>query len=134
MSLTTITEASIFNSLLVYNNSYDNTVNGITGSQNVSSTNLALLNSISEANIFDSFLKFETDLKNPNNYTIDQMDSTYDFRPDKLAKEKYNDQTLYPAILICNDVCSLLQFRPALLNFSVKIPTPEIISYIISKL
>lgn len=126
-----MTEASIFNSLLVYNNNYDNTIRG---KLNSITTNLTLLDSISNANIFDNFLKFESELKNPKNYIIKPMDSSYDFRPDKLAMEIYKDQSLYPAILICNNVCSLLQFRPSLLNYSVKIPTKEIIDTIISKL
>ena len=121
-------ESSVFNSLIVYNNAYDNSISSRL------SVDLSLLDSIAGTTLFDNFLKFEKELKTKGNYITMAMDNSYDFRPDKLAQEIYKNQSYYPAILVCNNVCSLLQFRPALLNFSVKIPTPEVLNYIISKL
>ena len=127
-SSTLSSESSVFNSLIVYNNAYDNSISSRL------SVDLSLLDSIASTTLFDNFLKFEKELKTKGNYITMAMDNSYDFRPDKLAQEIYKNQSYYPAILICNNVCSLLQFRPALLNFSVKIPTPEVLNYIISKL
>ncbi len=123
MSNTSITESSVFNSLIVYNNAYDNSI---------VSSDRSLLDSLVIPNLFDSFLKFEQELK--LNFTTRSLDASYDFRPDKVSMEEYNNQLYYPAILICNNLCSLLQFRPKHLNFEVKIPTPAILNYVIGNL
>jgi hypothetical protein len=123
MATTSLTESSVFNSLIVYNNAYDNTL---------VSADCSLLDSLVIPNLFDSFLKYENELK--FNYSTRSLDSSYDFRPDKIAVEMYGNQLYYPAILICNNLCSLIQFRPKNLNYEVKVPTPEILQYVINKL
>lgn len=122
-SATSLTESSVFNSLIVYNNAYDSTL---------VPADCSLLDSLVLPNLFDSFLKYEKELK--LNFNTRSLDVSYDFRPDKIAIEVYGNQLYYPAILICNNLCSLIQFRPKYLNFEVKIPTPEILNYIITKL
>lgn len=122
-SATSLTESSVFNSLIVYNNAYDSSV---------VKADCSILDSLVIPNLFDSFLKYEKELK--LNFTTRSLDSSYDFRPDKVATEVYGNQLYYPAILICNDLCSLIQFRPKHLNFEVKIPTLSVLNYIINKL
>jgi hypothetical protein len=113
-------EATIFNNSFLYNTEAENIGNN------------ELLDNISEPDLFNNFLIYEFDLK--NNYNLVTLDLSYDFRPDKLAQEIYGNSNYYPAILICNDFCSILQFRVKNLNYEAKIPQLDLIKSIIEKL
>jgi hypothetical protein len=113
-------EATIFNNPFLYNVDAYNIGNN------------ELLDNICTPDLFNSFLIYENELK--QNYNIVSLDLSYDFRPDKLAQELYGNSNYYPAILICNDYCSILQFRIKNLNYEAKIPTLELINSIIAKL
>jgi hypothetical protein len=93
-----------------------------------------IIDSLSVPALMNSFLFFEPDLKNPKNYTSISFTNSYNFRPDRFALEIYGNQNLYPAILLCNNLCSILQFKAEALNFSVRIPTTDIINTILQKL
>jgi hypothetical protein len=64
--------------------------------------------------------------------TIIDIDSRYNFRPDRLAFELYGQDFWYPAILVINNLGSLLQFKAEILNFKCKIPSMEAIKRVLS--
>lgn len=53
------------------------------------------------------------------------IDARYDFRPDRLAYDLYNEDFWYPAILAVNGMGSMLQFQAETLNYKVKVPSLE---------
>ena len=63
--------------------------------------------------------------------TTVEIDARYDFRPDRLAYEQYGEDFWYPAILVVNNMGSMLQFKAATLNYKCKIPSAEIVREII---
>jgi len=63
---------------------------------------------------------------------ITEIDSRYDYRPDRLAYDLYGQDFWYPAILIANNMGSLLQFKAETLNFKCKVPSIEAIQNIIA--
>lgn len=117
-------QASVFTDIIVYNNNYDSDL--------LQSNDPKLLDTLSIPNIFDNFTKFETLIRN-NTYNID-IDTGYDFRPDKVALEQLGNQLLYPLILIANDLCSIFQFRPKNLQYKLKVPTSDTVKYILDNL
>lgn len=117
-------QASVFTDIIVYNNNYDSDL--------LQSNDPKLLDTLSIPNIFDNFTKFETLIRN-NTYNID-IDTGYDFRPDKVALEQLGNQLLYPLILIANDLCSIFQFRPKNLQYKLKVPTGDTVKYILDNL
>lgn len=56
------------------------------------------------------------------NATVVDIDARHDFRPDRLAYEYYGQDFWYPAILIANNLGSMLQFNAETLNFKVNMP------------
>jgi hypothetical protein len=65
------------------------------------------------------------------NSTIHEIDSRYDYRPDKLAYEIYGQDFWYPVILIANDLGSILQFKSGNMNFKCKTPSLSVIKNIL---
>jgi len=51
-----------------------------------------------------------------------KIDARYNFRPDRLAFEYYGQDFWYPAILVANNLGSILQFKANKLGFECKIP------------
>ena len=60
-----------------------------------------------------------------------KIDSRYDYRPDKLAYEYYKEDFYYPAILVANNLGSILQFKADLLNYKCYIPSKNDIQNLI---
>jgi len=63
---------------------------------------------------------------------IINIDPRHDYRPDRLAYEIYGQDFWYPAILIANNMGSMLQFKADVLNFKCKIPNIEVVQQIIN--
>lgn len=64
--------------------------------------------------------------------TTIEIDARYDFRPDRLAFEQYGQDFWYPALLIVNNIGSMLQFKAEQLNFQCKIPSATTIANILN--
>ncbi len=80
-----------------------------------------VINSFIEPHIFlNKMIRGTHDLK--KNAIIVDMDARHDFRPDRLAYEYYGQDFWYPAILIANNLESMLQFNAETLNFKVNMP------------
>jgi len=67
------------------------------------------------------------------NATIFELDSRYDYRPDRLAYEFYHEDFYYPAILVANNLGSILQFKAELLNYKCYVPSLASIRSLIGK-
>jgi len=65
--------------------------------------------------------------------TIIDIDPRYDYRPDRLAYDIYGHDFWYPAILIVNNMGSMLQFKTELLNFKCRIPNKSAIASILEQ-
>jgi hypothetical protein len=63
-------------------------------------------------------------------YLVD-IDERYDYRPDRLAYEVYGEDFFYPALLIANNLGSLLQFKADILNYKCYIPSKSSIQQLI---
>ena len=50
------------------------------------------------------------------------IDERYDYRPDRLAYEIYGEDFYYPAILVANNIGSILQFKADILDNKCWIP------------
>ncbi len=80
-----------------------------------------VINSFIEPHIFlNKMIRGTHDLK--KNAIIVDMDARHDFRPDRLAYEYYGQDFWYPAILIANNLGSMIQFNAESLNFKVNMP------------
>ena len=90
------------------------------------------INTFIEHHIFmNRLLKFKRELDASS--TIVEIDSRYNFRPDRLAYEHYGEDFWYPAILLVNNMGSMLQFKADILNYKCKIPSSELIQTILSE-
>jgi len=67
-------------------------------------------------------------IKNSN---LIEIDERYDYRPDRLAYEIYGEDFFYPAILIANDLGSILQFKADILNYKCYLPLKSTIQQLI---
>jgi len=92
-----------------------------------------------DTSIMDEFAKwhlFENNfIKNSSilikDATIIDLDARYDFRPDRLAYEIYGQDFYYGAILIANNLGSMLQFKAEHLDYKCIIPSINTIRNII---
>ena len=64
---------------------------------------------------------------------IIEIDARYDFRPDRLAYEYYNQDFWYPALLVANNIGSMLQFKAEFLNHKCRIPNIEVLRKILNE-
>jgi len=64
--------------------------------------------------------------------TPKKIDIRYNFRPDRLAYEVYGEDFWYPAILVANNLGSILQFKASSLGFECKIPDRDLVKSIIN--
>jgi hypothetical protein len=94
---------------------------------------------VKDTSVIDEFIKhklFENnfitnvDLLLRDAYEI-TIDSRYDYRPDRIAFEQYKQDFYFPAILIANNIGSILQFRADTLDYKCKIPSLSSIQEII---
>ena len=65
------------------------------------------------------------------NYNVFDIDSSYNFRPDKIAYKVYKNDYYYPIILICNNIGSFLQFNTDKIGFHIYYLDPKLLSQII---
>jgi len=101
-----------------------------TVNENINTKDTRAINTFIEPHLFmNNLLKAKKDLE--KNATIIDIDSRYDYRPDRLAYEIYGQDFWYPAILIVNNLGSILQFKADVLNFKCKIPSTSDITAII---
>lgn len=85
--------------------------------------------------IFENkFIENKSKLLDQNNYYIYEIDSKYDYRPDKLAYDLWNQEYLYPIILFINNIPSILHFNISEFENKIKIPTDEILKFITSEI
>lgn len=68
------------------------------------------------------------------NAEVIEIDATYNFRPDKLAYEFYNQELWYPIILVANNLGSVMQFKPDLIGNKCIIPAREDVIKIVGKI
>ena len=93
----------------------------------------AVINSFTDWHVFENlFLKNKGRLE--KNATVIEIDARYDYRPDLLAYDQYQEEFYYPAILIVNNLGSMLQFKSAALDNQCKIPSLASIVEIIREL
>ncbi len=57
--------------------------------------------------------------------TIHQLEDNYKFRPDRLAHDLWGQDLWYPAILVTNNIGSVLQFIPDIMGHTCLIPTDD---------
>lgn len=60
------------------------------------------------------------------------IDDTYRMRPDRLAYDKWGQDLWYPAILVANNLGSVIQFKPETLGQTCVVPKLENILKIIN--
>ena len=95
--------------------------------------NTTLVDSFTECHIFENFLiKHRVELL--KDLDTVEIDERYDYRPDRLAYEIYKQDFWFPAILIANNIGSILQFKAGSMNFKCKIPKKTNIDNIIKKI
>jgi len=100
------------------------TNSAFTVNENITTKDTRAINSFIEPHLFmNNLLKAKKDLE--RNATIIDIDSRYNYRPDRLAYEVYGQDFWYPAILIVNNLGSILQFKADILNFKCKIPAVD---------
>jgi hypothetical protein len=104
---------------------------GFTVNDNVTTKNTDLIDLFIEPHIFmNELIKNRSELI-LNSKTV-EIDSRYDYRPDRMAYEHYGQDFWYPAILIANNIGSILQFKAKELGFSCRIPSADVIKEIIN--
>ena len=69
----------------------------------------------------NKIIKRKGDLE--RNSIIVDIDPRYNYRPDRIAYEYYEQDFWYPAILAVNNMGSMLQFKAETMNFKCKIPS-----------
>jgi hypothetical protein len=90
------------------------------------------INTFIDPHIFNNVLIKNKKLLLQNAQQID-IDERYDYRPDRLAYELYRNDFYYPALLVANNIGSMLQFKADTLNFKCFAPTRLSIQNIIGK-
>ena len=96
--------------------------------------NTSLIDSFTEPLIFNNVLIKHREavlLCECDDITIDER---YNYRPDRLAYEIYGQDFWYPAILIANNIGSMLQFKAESLNFKCKVPRKTHVEKLVNKL
>ncbi len=89
---------------------------------NIQEKNTVLINTFIDPMIFmNSLLQYKSILI--EGAELLPIDSTYNLRPDKLAYDLWGQDLWYPAILVSNNIGSILQFKPELLGNSCLVPT-----------
>ncbi len=110
--------------------SIDSSTNGFLVNSNKVIKNTDALNVFIEPHVFmNKLIRGKKDLE--KNAQVITIDARYDFRPDRLAYEYYGQDFWFPAILVVNDIGSMLQFKAECLNFECLIPQMETISNIL---
>jgi hypothetical protein len=90
-----------------------------------------MIDSFTSLEVFENiFIKNKKLLE--KNATIKEIDSRYDYRPDTLAYEVYGQDFYYPAILIANNLGSIIQFKSSNMSNKCKIPSQDDINKLIS--
>jgi hypothetical protein len=98
---------------------------------NIYTKNTEAIDSFIEPHIFmNKLLRYRRELE--KNMTTIDIDSRYNYRPDRLAFELYGQDFWYPAILVVNNLGSILQFKADVLNFKCKVPSIDIIKKILN--
>ena len=59
------------------------------------------------------------------NAILQPVDENYKFRPDRLAYDLWGQDLWYPAILVVNNLGSVLQFNPDLMGQTCLVPTDD---------
>jgi hypothetical protein len=62
-----------------------------------------------------------------------KIDERYDYRPDRLAYEHYRQDFYFPAILIANNLGSMLQFKAEILDYRCLMPSANVIQSILGE-
>jgi hypothetical protein len=102
------------------------TSNGFTVNDNKYTKDSRMLNLFLEPHIFlNALIKRKHELFQKS-ISI-EIDSRYDFRPDRLAFDYYGQDFWFPAILLVNNLGSSLQFKADNLGFKCKIPDASVI-------
>jgi hypothetical protein len=102
------------------------TSNGFTVNDNQYTKDTRILDLFLEPHIFlNELVKRKPELTK-NSVEI-EIDSRYDFRPDRLAFEYYGQDFWFPAILLANNLGSILQFKADTLGFKCRIPNADTI-------
>jgi hypothetical protein len=102
------------------------TSNGFTVNDNQYTKDTRMLDLFLEPHIFlNELIKRKPELTK-NSVEI-EIDSRYDFRPDRLAFEYYGQDFWFPAILLANNLGSILQFKADTLGFKCRIPNADTI-------
>lgn len=88
------------------------------------------INQFTNEHLFNNILikNHTTLVKESNQIDIDER---YDYRPDKLAYEIYGEDFYYPAILIANNLGSLLQFKAEIMNYKCLVPKAAVVRSIL---
>jgi len=86
------------------------------------------INEYSKEHLYEnSFMLLDTEFIQQNSFKIN-INDVYKFRPDRLSYKYYGSSTAYPIILAANNIGSIYQFKPELLNNECYIPTIEFVS------
>jgi hypothetical protein len=96
------------------------------------SQDITMLDSFIDHHVFEH-LMFQNLKELIKNSEEIEIDSSYDFRPDKLSVEYYNTNFFYPVILAANKIGSILQFKSEYLNNKCLIPNIDVVKNILSK-
>lgn len=85
--------------------------------------NAWFVNEFTNPKIFENILLQNLRYFGKHNTELRKIDSSYNYRPDKLCYELYGQELWYPVILSLNNIGSVLQFKPD--NFGNKIIVPS---------
>jgi len=82
-------------------------------------------------NIWNDLPNINSSIFIPENYSVIQIDETYNFRPDKLAYELYQNDFYYPLLFYPNHIGSILQFNINIIGTNIYYLPQEFISKLV---
>ena len=92
---------------------------------NTQKLNAWIINEFSENVPFNNEVNQKRRYFNEKNTIVLDVDSSYNYRPDKLCFEIYQQELWYPLILALNGIGSVLQFKPESFGNKIIVPTRE---------
>lgn len=95
--------------------------------------NTSILNAFLDPRIFLNVFIQNRELLLLDAELID-IDETHKFRPDKLSYKYWGQELWFPAILVANNLGSVMEFRPELIGNKCLIPKRDNITKILNRI